>query len=91
MDERRCKAKVSGPEDQQAAMVMGNTIREWDSTYDLRFQRRESQAGINAMDVWRAAMLEKTAPATPAATIEPITPKPDQSTPIIDLCCSDDE
>ena len=59
MDERRSADRVEGPDDAQAAMIMGNTKREWDGSYDLNFKRRESQEGVDAMTQWRAAMLEK--------------------------------
>ena len=37
----------------------GNTEREWNTTYDIRFKRRESQQGVDAMKQWRAGMLER--------------------------------
>ena len=58
VDERRSADRVPGPEDTQAAMVMGNTTRKWTQSYDLRFKKREFQAGVNAMQSWRAALLK---------------------------------
>ena len=57
--ERRSHDRADGPEDHQAAMAMGNTEAAWDSFYDRMYQSREMQAGVDAMAVWRASMLEK--------------------------------
>ena len=57
--ERRSLDRADGPEDHQAAMAMGNSEAAWDASYDRMYQRREMQAGVNAMSVWRATMLEK--------------------------------
>lgn len=42
-------------------MAMGNSEAAWDRSYDRRYQRREVQAGVNAMSVWRSHMLNKPA------------------------------
>lgn len=40
-------------------MAMGNTEAAWDTFYDRMYQRREMEAGIDAMGPWRQSMLEK--------------------------------
>ena len=60
MDERRSVNRVAGPEDEHAAMIMANTVPEWSQSYELKFRRRESQIGVDAMPAWRAAMLART-------------------------------
>ena len=52
--ERRGEDAVEGPNDQGAAMVMGNSIRQWDRVYDKNFQRTSAQRAVDAMAVWRA-------------------------------------
>lgn len=59
---------MEGPADNQAAMAMGHTEMAWDRAYDKHYQRREAQAGINAMDIWRQHML-----ATPVTADRPVS------------------
>ena len=49
---------MDGPQDEHSAMIMGNTLGEWEHSYDLNYKRRESQEGVNAMVPWREAMLK---------------------------------
>lgn len=60
MDERRSADRVAGPADSQAAMAMGHTVAAWDAAYDKNYQRRECQAGVDAMSVWRQHMVSKS-------------------------------
>ena len=39
-----------------AAMVMGNTTREWDRTYDLNFKLRDGQNALGQLKQRRGAM-----------------------------------
>ena len=48
---------MPGPEDRDAAMVMGNSTMAWDRAYDMRFQQRNAAAAVTAMSVWRQGML----------------------------------
>ena len=59
MDERRSAERAEGPEDHQAAMQMGHSEAAWDAAYDKHYQRRECQAGADAMNVWRQHMLAR--------------------------------
>lgn len=45
-------------------MAMGNTERAWTDFYDKHYQRRECQAGIQAMAAWRSGMLARARPNT---------------------------
>ena len=70
MDERRGADRAEGPQDNQAAMTMGHSEAAWDAFYDKNYQRRECQAGVDAMNVWRQHMLTRAAEprlAAPAA------------------------
>lgn len=58
MDERRGVQRADGPEDAEAAMIMGNSTRAWDRFYDMRFQRRGAENAVNAMPQWRSQLLE---------------------------------
>ena len=44
-------------------MIMGHSIRQWHDWYDLSFHARLAQDAVNAMQVWRDAMLQSSAPA----------------------------
>lgn len=59
VDERRSADRAEGPENHQSAMAMGNSEAAWDAAYDRNFQRRECQAGVDAMNVWRQHMLNR--------------------------------
>lgn len=61
MDERRSTDRAAGPSDTGSQMVMSNSGRQWDTSYDLNYKRRESQVAVDCMSVWRDAMLEKSA------------------------------
>lgn len=65
MDERRGAGRVEGPADFQAAMTMGNSTEAWTRHYDKNYQRRECQAGVNAMDVWRNHLLNRAGGGEP--------------------------
>lgn len=71
MDERRSADRVAGPADNQAAMAMGHTVAAWDAAYDKNYQRRECQAGVDAMSVWRQHMVAKSV-NTPAISSTPV-------------------
>lgn len=60
MDERRSANRAEGPEDRQAAMAMGNSIRAWEDFYDRNYQKRECQAGVEVMASWRSQLLIKS-------------------------------
>lgn len=59
-------------------MAMGNTEAAWDTFYDRMYQRREMEAGINAMGPWRQQMLQK---AAEGATVKPEPEWPSQANP----------
>lgn len=55
MAERRSSTALEGPSEVGAAMAMGNSPGMWDRVYDRSFRRREMQAAVDAMSVWRQA------------------------------------
>ncbi len=68
--ERRSETRAPGPADASSAMIMANTTRQWDSSYDLNFRRREAQMGVDAMNVWRHHLLQRSG-AGPAEVVLP--------------------
>ena len=60
MDERRSAGRAPGPSDAAAAMIMSNSVQQWDRSYDLKIRKREAQAGANEMLVWKQHMLEQS-------------------------------
>lgn len=60
---------MEGPKDHQAAMAMGNTERAWTEFYDRHYQKRECQAGVEAMAAWRTSMLERPGPSSSSAIV----------------------
>ena len=44
---------MEGPSEVGASMAMGNSPGMWDRVYDRSFRRREMQAAVDAMAVWR--------------------------------------
>ena len=70
IDERRSHGHAEGPLDHQSCLAMGNSERAWTEFYDKHYQKRERQAGIQAMSAWRATMLSKSIPNnTPSAEV----------------------
>lgn len=55
--ERRDDARVVGPSDQGAALIMGNSVAQWDKWYDMQFEGRLGQNAVDAMASWRQALL----------------------------------
>lgn len=97
MDERRSTDRAAGPSDTGSQMIMSNSERQWQTSYDLNYKRRESQVAVDCMSVWRDAMLEKSAKkletiSTPASV--PVLPA---AAPVLKRACrflclsSDDE
>ena len=82
--ERRSSTAVQGPSEVGASMAMGNSPAMWDRVYDRSFRRREMQAAVDAMSVWRQAALGNT--ETPVADVMPVAQADE-----IDISLSDDE
>ena len=57
MAERRGSTAVQGPNEVGGAMAMGNSPAMWDRVYDRSFRRREMQAAVDAMELWRQGAL----------------------------------
>lgn len=57
VDERMGLSRAAGPENHQAAMLMGNTVQTWEQHYDKNYAAREAQAGVDAMADWRQDLL----------------------------------
>ena len=66
--ERGAAGRVGGPEDDEAAQLMGNSPRSWKEVYNLNFSRRQAQNAVLKMGDWRANMLS---PPEPTAEEEP--------------------
>ena len=60
--ERRSDDAAPGPSDRGAAMVMGHSDRQWTNWYDVRFHAKLAQHAVDAMKLWRSAMLHGAAP-----------------------------
>ena len=71
MAERRSANAAPGPTDSAASMVMANTIRAWDASYDINFRQREAQQGVDAMGIWRQHLLERS-----GVSVTPVAPSP---------------
>ena len=63
--ERRSEARVAGPNDRGAAMVMGHSVQQWDKWYDLDFHARQAQQAVDAMSTWRQTLLAQAAQHSP--------------------------
>lgn len=57
VNDRRQHQEREGPTDKGAAMVMGNSVEQWDKVYDVHFSNREAQTAVDAMGCWRKALL----------------------------------
>lgn len=69
--ERQSDNPAPGPSDRGAAMIMGHSTRQWQDWYDCKFHSRLGQNAVNAMQMWRNAMLQgvdSSASGQPAAT-----------------------
>jgi len=69
--ERRSEARVAGPNDRGAAMVMGHSVQQWDKWYDLDFHARQAQQAVDAMSTWRQTLLAQAAQPQPQAQLLP--------------------
>ena len=66
--ERRSDGAAPGPCDRGAAMVMGHSTRQWNDWYDIKFHAKLAQHAVDAMQTWRAAMLQGHDAAARTAT-----------------------
>ncbi len=48
-------------------MLMANSLRSWNESYDLRLQTREAQQAVNGMQAWRNHLLSRHGVAEVAA------------------------
>ena len=64
VDERQSNNAVAGPSKQGAAMVMGHSLQQWHKWYDMEYHSRLAQDAVDAMQSWRAAMLEVSVPSS---------------------------
>ena len=58
--ERRSDGSVPGPNDADAAMIMGNSVREWDKSYHLNFRKDKALKAVQSMQGWRQALLTRS-------------------------------
>lgn len=84
--ERRSSTAVEGPSEVGAAMAMGNSPGMWDRVYDRSFRRREMQAAVDAMAVWRQAAVGHK----DAAAVAEVMPTADLEQEF-DICLSDSD
>ena len=68
--ERRSDDAVPGPSDRGAAMVMGHSDRQWTNWYDVKFHAKLAQHAVDAMKLWRLALMHGAAPDQPAASTD---------------------
>ena len=52
---------MPGPAHADAAVVMGNSLREWERSYNTLFRGSAASRAVQDMAAWRAAMLERHA------------------------------
>lgn len=58
----RCSDDAApGPSDRGAAMVMGHSTRQWFDWYDVKFHARLAQHAVDAMTLWRNAIMQDAA------------------------------
>lgn len=57
IDERLSLHPAEGPQNSQAAQIMGNSVKAWRTHYDLNCSMRECQAAADSSSEWRSAML----------------------------------
>ncbi len=62
VDERQSNNAAAGPSNQGAAMVMGHSLQQWHKWYDMQYHPRLAQNAVDAMQSWRAAMLQVSVP-----------------------------
>ena len=67
VEERRSDARVAGPSDEGASLIMGHKVSQWDAWYDTHFHSRLGQKAVDHMISWRQALLQDV--AQPAATL----------------------
>ena len=53
--------QVPGPAHAYAAVVMGNSLHEWERSYNTLFRGSAASRAVQEMAAWRAAMLERHA------------------------------
>lgn len=72
--ERRGDARVAGPSDEGASLIMGNSVAQWDKWYDLQLQSRIGQAAVDSMQSWRQALLQDvvSGPAQALPSVQPM-------------------
>ncbi len=49
-------------------MLMANSLRSWNESYDLRLQTREAQQAVNGMQAWRSHLLSRHGAEAAAVT-----------------------
>ena len=64
--ERMSLEPAAGPENIQAAALMGNSVSAWQKHYDINCSVRETQAAADLSVQWRKSMLEKGRQRAPA-------------------------
>jgi len=89
VDERGGKDRAEGPTDKGAAQLMGNSVKQWSQSYDLKFHRREAAEAMEAMAPWREAMLKKAKGKQPA--VPESEGQPSDGDLVIDLAESGDD
>ena len=69
----RCSDDAApGPCDRGAAMVMGHSTRQWADWYDIKFHAKLAQHAVDAMTLWRNAMLQRAASQQQSAVTDAV-------------------
>jgi len=60
--ERQSSNAAPGPSNQGAAWVMGHSVQQWHKWTDMHYHPGLAQSAVDAMQSWRAAMLQTSVP-----------------------------
>ena len=61
VSERFAEDRAPGPDDSAAARIMGNSVAQWEVTYDIGGARRDAVHTAATMMAWRQCMLDRGA------------------------------
>ena len=65
VSERFGEERAPCPRDSAAARIMGNSVAQWQATYDIGGPRRDAVHTASAMLAWRECMLQRAASTPP--------------------------
>lgn len=50
---------VGGPQNKDSCLAMGNSVEQWQKSYDLAYRQRDCQEGVDKTALWRENMITK--------------------------------